>query len=117
MKWISMCIVFISAVNVFASDVSLMAPVLSSHDFAGARVEARNGGSVVEIQLSAEGARKLRDYSAKHVGEDLAIVLDGHVVSAPKLRVPISGALMQVDSFGKEEATQIANAINLSIKK
>jgi len=46
---------------------------------------------VVSFRLDTIGGRKFADLTAKHVGEPFAIVLDGEVISAPRIQSPILG--------------------------
>lgn len=46
-------------------------------------------GSVVTFQLNAEGARRFRTETGRHVGDNMAIVLDQRVITAPVLQSAI----------------------------
>ncbi len=65
--------------------------------FTGAAISAANptsdesGSPAVEFTLDAAASKLFADYTAKHVGEFFAIVLDGTVVSIPSIRSPITG--------------------------
>jgi SecD/SecF fusion protein len=45
---------------------------------------------VVNFELDAEGARKFASLTGKHIGDPLAIVIDGRVESAPEIQSRIS---------------------------
>lgn len=49
------------------------------------------GDYVVAFELTPEGTQIFADYTAEHVGELLAIVLDKVVISAPQITQPIPG--------------------------
>jgi preprotein translocase subunit SecD len=46
-------------------------------------------GSVVSFQLNAEGARRFRTETGRHVGDNMAIVLDRRVITAPTINSAI----------------------------
>jgi protein-export SecD/SecF family membrane protein len=57
-------------------------------------------GRVVTFVLKSEGAQKFADYTAAHIGEYFAIVLDSRVISAPVIQSAISGGHVQIESGG-----------------
>jgi preprotein translocase subunit SecD len=57
-------------------------------------------GRVVTFVLKADGAQKFADYTAAHIGEYFAIVLDSRVISAPVIQSAISGGHVQIESGG-----------------
>ncbi len=71
------------------------------------------GQVVIAFELTEEGAQIFRDYSSRHVGDIVAIVLDKAVVSAPVINQAIttgSGIISsnQPGGFPLEEARSIA---------
>jgi preprotein translocase subunit SecD len=54
------------------------------------------GERAVDFELNAEGAQLFGDYTADHVNEQFAIVLDGTVISAPVINEPIPGGKGQI---------------------
>jgi preprotein translocase subunit SecD len=54
------------------------------------------GERAVDFTLNSEGATLFGDYTADHVGEQFAIVLDGTVISAPVINEPIPGGKGQI---------------------
>ena len=57
-------------------------------------------GRVVTFVLKSQGAKLFEDYTAAHVGEYFAIVLDSRVISAPVIRSAITGGHVQIESGG-----------------
>ena len=69
----------------------------------------QNGEAVVSFSLNAVGARKFCDVTRKHVGEPFAIVLDGQVISAPRINESICGGQGQISGdFDVQEAANLA---------
>lgn len=69
-------------------------------------------GMAVDFVLDARGAKLFGDVSTTNVGRQLAIVLDGHVESAPVIREPITGGRGQITGrFDIAEAQDLANVL------
>lgn len=57
--------------------------VLSDDDIEQARAYVRPNGLVVSIVLTQDGASRLANLTRQHVGDRLAVILDGELVDAP----------------------------------
>jgi preprotein translocase subunit SecD len=65
---------------------------LSNSDIARAYVEWTSEGKPgVELILTEEGALKLARLTKSHIGENVAIMINGKVSSAPKIMAEITG--------------------------
>jgi preprotein translocase subunit SecD len=63
---------------------------------------------VVEFQFNSEGGRIFGDLTAEHIGDQLAIVLDDRVYSAPNIKSRI-GSRGQIEGrFSSQEAADLA---------
>ena len=68
---------------------------------------------VVNIQFNSEGGQKFARMTQKYVGKQFAIILDGRVISAPRINEAILGGASQISgSFTVESANQLAIALN-----
>jgi preprotein translocase subunit SecD len=68
---------------------------------------------VVNIQFDNEGGQKFARMTQQNTGKDFAIILDGKVISAPRINEPILGGASQISgSFTVESANQLAIALN-----
>ena len=68
-----------------------------------------NGEAAVFINFDSKGTRQFADLTTRHVGERMAIVLDGKVYSAPVLREPILGGTASITgNFKPKEAQDLA---------
>lgn len=68
---------------------------------------------VVQLTFNEEGAKMFGDITAQHVGENLAIFLDGQVISAPRINEAIYGGTAVVSgNFTLDSAKELAD--NLS---
>ncbi|MEI7941672.1 MAG: protein translocase subunit SecD [Candidatus Riflemargulisbacteria bacterium] len=71
--------------------------VMTGNDlsFAGPSVD-QFGKPIINIEFTAEGTRKFADVTRLNVGKPLAILLDGVVISAPRINGPIPGGKAQI---------------------
>ena len=69
----------------------------------------QNGRPAVSFRFNPSGARAFGDYTAGHIGEPFAIVLDEEVISAPTIQSHIAGGSgIITGSFTVEESTNLA---------
>ena len=59
------------------------------------------GERVVSFVLKPDGARLFGDYTASHIGQYFAIVIDSRVVSAPVINSAIPGGEVEISSSGE----------------
>jgi preprotein translocase subunit SecD len=72
-----------------------------------------NGEPMVLLTLDDKGAKKLAKLTSTNVGNAMAIVLDGEVISAPIINEPILGGSLQVSgSFTNDSARDLASALS-----
>ena len=90
--------------------------ILSGDDLmptAHATKDSQNFGTVVAIEFTPKGRQKFADFTRKNVGEILAIVLDGKILSAPTIEEPIlTGSAVVRGKFTSQEAQTLAEFIN-----
>ena len=83
----------------------------------GGRIQNQSTGAdeyVVSLQFTDEGGKKFSDVTAANVGNQVYIVYDGQVVSAPVVREQISGGSAQIDGMDDfEEASTLASTIKI----
>lgn len=87
-------------------------------DQASAGTQQKNGtGStqnVVQLKFKGKGVKKFANITGEHVGEQLAIVYDEKMVSAPTLQSEISdGECVIEGKFTFEEADQLASTLRI----
>lgn len=66
------------------------------------------GSNVVEFMLTQEAARRFERATTANVNKRMAIVLDGNVMSAPRIDEPISDSGIIRGQFTQQEAIQLA---------
>jgi len=89
--------------------------IVTNDDISQCRVIQGNEPSHfgVAVEFNAAGADKMRKATAAHIGEHLAILIDGNVVAVPILRARISTSAEINGDFTKAEAERIANGMSL----
>ena len=74
-------------------------------DVDSAFATVQNGRPAVELLLTAEGSRRFEELTEQNVGKRCGMILDGTLVSAPRI-----GAILAGD-FSELEARSIARAL------
>ena len=81
-------------------------------DFADARVSLVDGQSLLNINLLADGAKRIETFTTGHTGKTAAFVVDHTVVILPQFVTPIAGKSFVVGPIPVNEAKKIVDAIN-----
>ena len=73
------------------------------------RMDSQNNETIVSFTLDRVGAKKFGKATTENVGKQLAIILDGKIISAPSIREPIIGGSGQISgNFTFQSATDLA---------
>ena len=87
-------------------------PIITGDYLTGAQPNQNTvDGTVVEFQLSNEGGRRFRNETGKHIGDFMAIILDGRVMGRPPVIQSAIGTRGQITMGGKS----LADAQDLSL--
>ncbi|MDR3143556.1 MAG: protein translocase subunit SecD [Puniceicoccales bacterium] len=71
------------------------------------------GGYEISLSMTAEGRERFAEVTRRHVGHQLAIVLDGKPYSAPVIRQEIEGGQASISGdFSQREAFELSNVLN-----
>lgn len=90
--------------------LALEEPFLTITRLAGARTEFQEytGSWVVVLSLTGEDARAFGDWTAEHVGERLAVLVNGRVVFAPTIQSAIPGGEVVITArYSQRQATDL----------
>ena len=84
--------------------------VLTGKDLKDARAQVSQGNqAVVGLEFSEEGGKKFGELTARNIGKQIAIELDGEVLTAPVVQEAITGGRAQISgSRTVEEAEHLA---------
>jgi len=87
-------------------------PVLTGDHVTSAMAYFDTQGYGVSLELDAEGAKIFDAVAAQNKGRQMAILLDGEVLSAPTLQSDYYGGRAQISgNFGDKEARDLASAL------
>jgi SecD/SecF fusion protein len=78
-----------------------------------------SGQPEIEFQFDSDGAQRFGQLTTDHVGEQLAVVLDGKLYTAPFIKTPILGGRGTISggSMDINEAISIANALENPLER
>ncbi|HVE62727.1 MAG TPA: protein translocase subunit SecD [Mycobacteriales bacterium] len=75
-------------------------------------IDQVTGSSLISFELTKEGTKQFGEVTTKYQGQQLAIVLDGVVQSAPTIQQPITNGEGQITGqFSDSEAKDLANVL------
>lgn len=68
---------------------------------------------MIAIEFTVSGTRKFADFTAKNVGEMLAIILNGRILAVPMVSGPVlDGRAVINGEFTNQEARELASLVN-----
>lgn len=70
-------------------------------------VSDNNGGKALSLTFTDQGARKMSQLTNNNTGSILALVVDGVLISAPRINSVISNKAMITGDFSDEEITAL----------
>jgi preprotein translocase subunit SecD len=88
---------------------------ISGDQLTGAQqgIDPDTNQAVVNIQFDSEGGQKFARMTQANVGKLFAIILDGRVISAPRIETAILGGASQISgNFTVESANELAISLN-----
>jgi preprotein translocase subunit SecD len=79
-------------------DMTALPPIVDGEGIASAsvRLDEQTGGPLLALELTTEAAVAFDDYASTHFGEQVAIVVDGVVATAPTLQATEFGGQIEV---------------------
>ena len=93
-------------------------PLFAGTELSSATIaQNQTSGRVVTFQLKEQGAKLFADYTAQHIGQYFAIVLDHKVISAPVINSSIPGGSVEISQNGTiggyplKEATELVTVL------
>ena len=104
----------------FASGDMTYEPALTGSDVSnaeGGRIQDQTTGAdeyIVSLQFTEEGGKKFSEVTGANVGQQIYIIYDNEVQSAPVVREQISGGSAQIDGMDDfDEASNLASTIKI----
>jgi len=72
------------------------------------------GGLALDLEFDRAGSAKLSDLTGKAIGKQMAVLLDGRVVGAPRVMDAITTGTVQLSLPTSAEASQVAALLHAS---
>jgi preprotein translocase subunit SecD len=89
--------------------------LVDQSDVESASVVDNRGHSAVELVLTSVGTKKFEKLTEGNVGKQCGMILNGQLVSAPRIMGPIrSGRAIIMSDFTEAEARRIAEGLSRS---
>jgi preprotein translocase subunit SecD len=88
------------------------APIAVAADLSHAYVNLTEGKIALNVTLSPAAAHRMRDYTAAHVGQGIAYIVDDHAVQVLRVRDPVLASGILIGGISKAEADRVAAGIN-----
>jgi len=90
-------------------------PILTGSDLKRANpgLKQQTNAPIVNFTYNTAGANKFCDFTAEHVEEPFAIVLDGNIITAPNILSPICGGSGYIEgNFTNKSAKELSLLLN-----
>jgi preprotein translocase subunit SecD len=87
-------------------------PIAVTADLSRGYVNLTEGKIALNVTLSPAAAKRMRDYTAGHVGQGIAYIVDDHAVQVLRVRDPVLASGILIGGVSKTEADRIAAGIN-----
>ncbi|MCB1228705.1 MAG: protein translocase subunit SecD [Verrucomicrobiae bacterium] len=68
-------------------------------------------GDAISVSFDGEGAKIMAALTSQHQNEQLAIIMDDEILSAPNIKQPFSSGCQITGNFTQESATALASAL------
>ena len=81
-------------------------------NFSNASVSFTEGQYCLNVGLEENSAKKMKEYTANHVGDHLAIVIDEELIETPKIFDPLQSNGLLIGGLGEAKARELAGRIN-----
>jgi preprotein translocase subunit SecD len=98
-------------------DLTKYTPLFGGEQVKGANPGVdKNGGRAVNFTLQSDGASAFAAYTAAHINEQFAIVLDGTVISAPVIQSAVTGGSVEITNesvIGGLPSAEVDNIVNV----
>jgi preprotein translocase subunit SecD len=87
------------------------APIVTSDDIQDVQAVHAGFGPTVDFTLTPEAGERFRQFTRDHIGETVAIVLDHHVISAPRIQSEIGARGVIQGNFTPKEIDDLVRRL------
>jgi preprotein translocase subunit SecD len=105
--------VLLAAMGLLGAGMAVAAPMPLAVKSASARSGAFTGEPTLVVELQPSAQRAFTKLTTRHVGETLNLLIDGAVVSSPRIQSPIVGSSVVISGdFTASEAMALAQRLS-----
>ena len=99
----------LNGTSFYLSDAALLTDI----DFASATVDSTtSNGIVLSVRLEPRAAARLQEFTQHHVGDYLAILVDGELLGTPpRIMDPVSQPAIEIGGLPPADARRVAAAV------
>jgi preprotein translocase subunit SecD len=87
-------------------------PLVATSDITGATASQDGGEWTVNFTVTDDAAKRVHDFTQRHVGRNLALVVDGKVRGTPRIAGAIIGNGYRISGLNRTDAERMAAAIS-----
>jgi preprotein translocase subunit SecD len=97
--------------------ILVQSPIVTLADVTGASLSHADGQDGIGFTLSRPAGQRLRAFTTKNVGAQLAFVIDGRARMVAKVLDPLKGDAVWISPFPPAEGTALAGRVNACVKR
>jgi preprotein translocase subunit SecD len=87
-------------------------PLVASSEVTGARSVAEGQDNAVLVQFTPAAAARLQAWTGSHVGERIAVLIDGHPGVVTDVAGPLGADGLQISGDYRAQAASLADSVN-----
>jgi preprotein translocase subunit SecD len=87
-------------------------PLVTTGDITGATVSRAAGQWALDLTVTGDAAKRVHEFSERHVGLSLTLVVDGKVHGTPRISAAVVGTGYQIGGFDRADAERLATAMS-----
>jgi preprotein translocase subunit SecD len=78
----------------------------------GATSVSEGQDNAVLVQFTPEAAARLQAYTGSHIGQRMAVLIDGYPSVVTEISGPLGGRGLQISGDYRAQATSLADSVN-----
>jgi preprotein translocase subunit SecD len=87
-------------------------PLVATGDITGATASQSQDQWVLNFTVTDDAAKRVHEFSKQHVGNNLALVVDGKIYGTPRIASAIVGNKYRIEGFNRGDAERMATALS-----
>ena len=87
-------------------------PLVASSEVTGAKTVAEGQDNAVLVQFTPAAAARLQAYTGSHVGQRIAVLIDGYPSLVTEIAGPLGANGLQISGDFRAQAVSLADSVN-----